>query len=139
VIATGKQHSVREFVELAARELGIDLVWDGNGLDEVGIVDGVDESRFSLLSHGLNGCSVTRFSDKIKPGRVVVRVDAKYFRPTEVETLLGDPTKARQKLGWEPKISFEELVHEMVAHDLEEAQRDELCKKAGFPILNYLE
>ncbi len=102
-------------------------------------VDSVDENRFSHLSNELNGCSVTRFSDKIKPGRLIVRVDPRYFRPTEVESLLGDPAKAKQKLGWEPKISFEELVHEMVSHDLTLTAKDKLCNDHGFEVSNFYE
>ncbi|MDA8155245.1 MAG: GDP-mannose 4,6-dehydratase [Actinomycetota bacterium] len=105
VIATGQQHSVREFVELAFGEVGIKIGWEGNGVDEKG-VDG--------------------------SGRPVVEVDRRYFRPSEVDTLLGDPAKAKQKLGWSPRISFKELVSEMVREDLKEAERDLLCKREGF-------
>ncbi len=139
VIATGEQHSVREFIEAAARVLGIKLVWSGQGLKEAGIVDGVDKQQFSHTTEKLNGHGVSRISDNVRPGQTVVRIDPRYFRPTEVETLLGDPTKAKEKLGWEPKISFQELVREMVAHDLEQAQRDDLCRQAGFQILNPME
>ena len=139
VIATGKQHSVREFVEQAALKLGINLAWNGRGLEEAGIVDSVDEGKFIGLNNKLNGSNLTKLSNKIEPGKIIIRIDPRYFRPTEVDTLLGDPTKAKEKLGWEPRISFQDLVHEMVAHDLEQAQRDELCKKAGFKILNYME
>lgn len=113
VIATGEQHSVRAFVDVAARELGITVEWQGQGVDEKGI----------------NAAN----------GKTVVAVDPRYFRPTEVETLLGDPTKGKEKLGWEPKVTFEELVKEMVQADLEEAKRDELCQRAGFQIYNYNE
>ncbi|PNU18686.1 GDP-mannose 4,6-dehydratase [Geothermobacter hydrogeniphilus] len=128
VIATGKQYSVRDFVNAAALELGVSLRWEGEGVDEVGIVEDVrcetgDERRETPL----------------KPGDVIVRVDPRYFRPTEVETLLGDPTKAREKLGWEPKISFEELVAEMVREDLTSAKRDDLVKKHGFKAFDYHE
>ena len=75
----------------------------------------------------------------VSVGDVIVRVDPRHLRPTEVETLLGDPSKAKEKLGWEPETSFEELVHEMVVHDLEQAKRDELCKQAGFRVLDYHE
>ncbi|MCX8018771.1 MAG: GDP-mannose 4,6-dehydratase, partial [Rhodocyclaceae bacterium] len=105
VIATGVQHSVREFVEAAACELEMPIRWSGRGVDEVGIDD---------------------------QGRVMVRVDPRYFRPTEVESLLGDASKARQKLGWAPKIGFAELVREMVQADLEAAERDALIKRHGF-------
>jgi GDPmannose 4,6-dehydratase len=127
VIASGHQHSVREFVDLAARELGIILRWQGDGVETTGIIAEVDSSG---ASPGAN---------KLEPGRVIVRVDPRYFRPTEVETLLGDASKAKNELGWEPKISFAELVREMVAKDLESAKRDELCKNHGFSTFNYNE
>ena len=113
VIATGVQYSVRQFVESTARELGIHLRWEGAGIDEKG---------YDTAS-----------------GRCVVAVDPRYFRPTEVETLLGDPTKAREKLGWVPKISFDELVREMVREDLIAAERDALCKREGFKAFDYHE
>jgi GDPmannose 4,6-dehydratase len=113
VIATGKQHSVREFVEFAAAELGMDIEWRGNGTDEKGI----DRNT----------------------GREIVAVDPRYFRPTEVDTLLGDASKAKRILGWESKISFQELVTEMVAADLEVARRDAMVRKAGYPTFNYRE
>ena len=109
VIATGVQYSVREFVSTAAREIGIDIRWSGSGIDE----KGYDQD-----------------------GRCIVAVEPRYFRPTEVETLLGDASKAKQKLGWSPKISFHELVTEMMQEDLKAAQRDELVKKHGFEVFN---
>jgi len=105
VIATGKQYSVRDFVGTAANELGIVIRWEGNGVDE-------------------KGFDAT--------GACVVSVDPRYFRPTEVETLLGDPSKANVKLGWTPKVSFTQLVQEMVREDLRSAQRDELVKRHGY-------
>jgi GDPmannose 4,6-dehydratase len=114
VIASGRQHSVRDFVNAAAKELGMVIEWRGQGVDEVGVVASAEQK------------------DLI--GKTIVRVDPRYFRPTEVESLLGDASKAKQKLGWEPRISFEELVAEMVRHDLEEAKRDELCMREGFLI-----
>src|SRR6266581_4251764 len=104
VIATGKQHSVRDFVNLAAAKLGIGLEWQGKGVDE----HAVDAS-----------------------GKKVVAVDARYFRPTEVDSLVGDPAKAKEKLRWYAKTSFDQLVEEMVQHDLREAERDALVKKHG--------
>jgi GDPmannose 4,6-dehydratase len=104
VIASGIQHSVRDFVDLAARKLGLKLKWSGKGLDEKA-VDGA--------------------------GQVRVAVDPRYFRPAEVDTLLGDPSKAKSKLGWSAKISFEQLVEEMVSEDLKAAERDELVKRHG--------
>jgi len=112
VIATGVQYSVRDFVDTAAKELGIAIQWSGQGVDEVG---------------------------KDVQGKVIVRVDPRYFRPTEVETLLGDATRAREKLGWTPKISFIELVTEMVREDFKSAKRDELVKKHGFSAYDYHE
>jgi len=119
-IATGVQYSVRDFVNAAANELGIHLRWEGSDVDEQGIV--VDPGTTSL-----------------KPDQVIVKVDPRYFRPTEVETLLGDPAKAKEKLGWVPKITLEEMVAEMVREDLAIAQRDELCKREGFKTFDYNE
>jgi GDPmannose 4,6-dehydratase len=128
VIATGVQYSVRQFVEFAARELGISLVFDGEGVNEVGRVEAVSE----------NPCNGGQKA-KVKPGDVVVRVDPRYFRPTEVETLLGDASKARTKLGWAPKTTLAELVAEMVRSDYEAAKRDSLVKLAGFKAYDYHE
>jgi len=131
VIASGEQHSVRQFVEQAATELGITLRWEGEGVDEIGIVDG-----FSPLNDS-NGEKLKIKGPEV--GQVIVRIDPRYFRPTEVESLLGDPSKAKKELGWQPKISFEDLVKEMVLADLEVAQRDALVKKHGFKSFNYYE
>ena len=122
VIATGVQYSVRQFVERAAQELGIGIEWSGVGVEEVGRVS-----------------SVTNPDVKLKPGQTVVAVDPRYFRPAEVETLLGDPTKAKEKLGWTPRTTFEELVREMVLEDLSSAKRDSLVKQAGFKAFDYHE
>jgi len=119
-IATGIQYSVRDFVNAAAQELGISIDWQGNGLDEQGIVLDAGDS-------------------KLKQGQVIVKVDPRYFRPTEVETLLGDPTKAKEKLGWVPQITLAEMVAEMVREDLSIAQRDDLCRKEGFKTFDYNE
>jgi GDPmannose 4,6-dehydratase len=119
VIATGLQHSVREFVERAARELGITLRSSGIGCDEVMTVTAVEPVA------GVPALA-------IKVGQVLVRVDPRYFRPAEVETLLGDASKARSKLGWVPETSFEKLVREMVFSDLNEAKRDGVVQQAGF-------
>jgi len=129
VIATGKQYSVRDFVGAAASELGISIKWQGSGLEEQGIVDQVTRSENNAFDASLH----------VKPGDVIVRVDPRYFRPTEVETLLGDATKAKEKLGWVPKITFKELVAEMIHHDMDEARRDELCRNEGFRINSYYE
>jgi GDPmannose 4,6-dehydratase len=113
VIATGVQYSVRQFVDAAARELGIQIHWEGQGVEEKGYDTATD--------------------------KCVVAVDPRYFRPTEVETLLGDPSKAKEKLGWTPKTSFEDLVKEMVREDLIAAERDALCKREGFKAFDYHE
>ncbi|HYW03739.1 MAG TPA: GDP-mannose 4,6-dehydratase [Gammaproteobacteria bacterium] len=113
VIATGQQHSVREFVQLAAGEVGIDLRWEGSGVDE----RGVDRET----------------------GSCIVAVDPRYFRPTEVDTLLGDATRARERLDWRPRIGFRELIAEMMREDLALAERDELCRREGFRIFDYHE
>ena len=115
VIATGKQISVREFVTLSAKEAGIELVFSGEGVDEIATVSAVDDEK----------------SPAINVGDVIVRVDPRYFRPAEVETLLGDPTKAKEKLGWVPEITVEEMCSEMVSHDLEKAKQHALLKKHG--------
>ena len=120
VIATGKQYSVRRFVEASAAHIGVTLRWEGTGLDEVGIVEAVDPS------HALTRCPA------IKEGQTIVRVDARYFRPTEVETLLGDPSKAKAQLGWEPEITFEALVEEMMEADLLAARKAVLLKNADW-------
>ncbi|WP_287962497.1 GDP-mannose 4,6-dehydratase [Alcanivorax sp.] len=112
VIATGIQYSVREFVEAAAAEVGLEISWRGSGVEE----KGYDQH-----------------------GRCIVAVDPRYFRPAEVETLLGDPSKAKQKLGWEPKVTFEELVAEMMREDLKEAEKNALIKKYGYKVMDYNE
>ncbi|MBQ1764613.1 MAG: GDP-mannose 4,6-dehydratase, partial [Aquincola sp.] len=122
VIATGVQYSVREFVQKSAAELGITLEFRGEGVAETGVVT-----------------KVTGDKAKCKVGDVVVRVDPRYFRPTEVETLLGDPSKAKAKLGWEPTTSLDELVKEMVEADYTAARRDSLVKMAGFQAYDYNE
>jgi GDPmannose 4,6-dehydratase len=108
VIATGRQHSVRELIDTAASGLGLSIWWEGKGVEEKGV--------------------------NAATGKPIVAIDPRYFRPTEVDTLLGDPSKARNKLGWEPRISFEELIAEMVAADLEEAEKDTLVKQKGYRI-----
>jgi len=130
VIATGKQYSVREMVEASAGELGIRMRWEGEGVNEVGIVDALTDPPA-----GIDG----ELNKSLQPGQVIVKVDPRYYRPTEVETLLGDPTKAKQKLGWEPKVTFRELVAEMIVADLETARRDELCRSHGFNTFDYHE
>ena len=126
VIATGEQHSVREFCELAFKAMGISLEWSESGVNEAGIVASVRPSdlieRFESY-HPLK---------KIKEGQRIISVDPRYFRPTEVETLLGDPTKAHNKLDWKPEISFEEMIEEMIEHDLEETVREVICSRNGY-------
>ncbi|GAB1594595.1 GDP-mannose 4,6-dehydratase [Lysobacter claricitrinus] len=121
VIATGYQVSVREFVSRAAAELGIAIEWRGAGVDEYGVVAAAPEGS------------------AVSVGQRVVAVDPRYFRPSEVDTLLGDPTRAREKLGWTPKITFDELVSEMVREDLALAQRDALVREAGFRAYHHYE
>lgn len=113
VIATGQQYSVRDFVDTASAELGMHIDWRGNGVDEVGVLTG--------------------------SGDTIVRVDPRYFRPTEVDTLLGDASRARTLLGWHPKTSFAALVKEMVHEDLQQAERDELVKRNGYRTSNFFE
>ncbi len=117
-IATGVQHSVREFVELAAKVLGITIRWEGSGLEERGIVADLEGES----------------APNLKPGAVVVQIDPRYFRPTEVETLLGDASKAKDKLGWVPKITLNEMIAEMVACDLDQAKRKRLLRDHGFEV-----
>ncbi len=113
VVATGETHSVREFVELSFKEVGIPIEWRGTGVDEVGF----DPST----------------------GKVLVEIDPRYFRPTEVELLLGDPTKAKEMLGWERRVTFSELVKEMVSHDLDLFKKDILCRDAGYQVCPSIE
>ena len=118
VIATGVQFSVRQFVQWSAEHLGITLRFEGSGVDEVGIVESISGD----------------FAPALKVGDVIVRVDKRYFRPSEVETLLGDPSKAKQKLGWTPEITVQEMCAEMVAEDLQAAKRTALLKANGYDI-----
>ncbi|MBI3381955.1 MAG: GDP-mannose 4,6-dehydratase [Aquabacterium sp.] len=131
VIATGVQYSVRQFVEFAAKELGITLAFEGEGESEVGRVTGI--------APVVNAKGDSQVLAKCKVGDVIVKVDPRYYRPTEVETLLGDPTKAKQKLGWVPKITLGELVKEMVLSDYSAAKRDSLVKLAGFQAYDHHE
>ena len=121
VIATGMQMSVRDFINASAEALGLALEWSGTGLDEVGTVIHVDESK--------KGISADQLLNK-----VIVNIDANYFRPTEVDSLLGDASKAREKLGWKAKISFAEMVEEMVSFDLDKARRFKILKEKGFDL-----
>jgi len=119
VIATGIQYSVRQFIEMAAQQLGFTVAWQGQGLDEVGVVEQITCDNFA------ERCPA------IRTGMIFMRIDPHYFRPTEVETLLGDPTKAREKLGWSPEITLKEMVAEMVESDLLNARRSVMLKTAG--------
>ena len=118
VIATGVQFSVRQFIEWSAKELGISLRFKGSGVDEIGIVESI----------------VGDDAPNIAVGDVIVRIDPRYFRPAEVETLLGDPAKAKEKLGWTPKITVQEMCSEMVVEDLKAAKRHALLKTHGFDL-----
>jgi GDPmannose 4,6-dehydratase len=122
VIATGQQKTVREFVEVAALELGMTISWEGAGIDEVGRI---------------SGCANPDTAAKVDD--VIVRIDPRYFRPTEVDALLGDPTKAQQKLGWAPKISFAQMVQEMIQEDLTLAKRDALVAEEGYATFDHHE
>ena len=150
VIATGVQYSVRDFINAAAEELDMKIRWEGEGLNEIGYLQ---YSPLAGLGGGISSPTPSTgegWGEGEKPidklmspsgggaggggEKPIVRVDPRYFRPTEVETLLGDPTKAQQKLGWQPKITFKELVAEMVREDFKTAERDELVKKHGYTI-----
>jgi GDPmannose 4,6-dehydratase len=131
VIATGVQYSVRQFVEFAAKELGVTLAFEGEGEAEVGKVVKVEPV--------VNAKGDSEMLAKCKVGDIIVRVDPRYYRPTEVETLLGDPSKAKTKLGWTPTITLAELVKEMVISDYTAAKRDSLVKLAGFQAYDYHE
>jgi len=139
VIATGEQHSVREFCLRAFAEAGIGLAFSGEGPDEVGVVDAVDADLLATARNGDGRVEAQAGRDQIVPGRVLVRIDGRYFRPTEVASLIGDATKARERLGWRPEIGFDELVHDMVWEDLDQARRDELVRTSGFRVHEYRE
>lgn len=123
VIATGRQYSVRQFIELSAEKLGLQIEWQGEAEQEVGIVSAIQNDEITAL----------------KEGHELIRIDPRYYRPTEVETLLGDPSKAKKELGWEPRITFDELVTEMVEEDLLLAKRDALIQKNGYKTFSYHE
>lgn len=133
VIATGRQFSVRDFVNVAAADLGISLSWHGTGINETAKVEHVDMQKALAAANG------KEIEIKIRPGDIVVRVDPRYFRPAEVETLLGNPEKAHRELGWKPRISFEKMVSEMSRHDLELAMRDSVVANAGFSTFTHNE
>lgn len=118
VIATGVQFSVRSFIDKTAKELGITLAWGGEGVNELGKVAKIEGGK----------------APAVKVGDFIVKNDPRYFRPAEVETLLGDPTKAKDKLGWVPRITLDEMVEEMVASDLNKAKQHALLKQQGFKV-----
>ena len=130
VIATGITTTVREFVRMAFAELGVEVEFSGKAEAEKGVI--IDRNDEKLKALGLD-------PEKIKLGQTVVKVDARYYRPTEVDLLIGDPTKANQKLGWKPKYSLDMLVNEMVLSDLKLMQKEEYLKAGGFDTLNYFE
>jgi GDPmannose 4,6-dehydratase len=137
VIATGTQHSVREMCARAFDEIGFSIEWRGSGPDEAGILGSLDEERFRRACTG--GDSGAEVRCDFSPGDVIVRVDPRYYRPTEVSTLLGDATKARERLGWTATTSFDELITEMVRDDLADARRDDTVVRAGFRVVEHRE
>jgi len=130
VIATGVTTTVRDFVKMSFAELGITVAFSGEGAEEIGVIDAIDETIAAEL--GLN-------TDALSIGMEVVKVDPAYFRPTEVDLLLGDPTKSKTKLGWEPKYDLPLLVKDMMQADLELMKKDEHLKVGGFKTLNNFE
>jgi len=130
VIATGVTTTVRDFVKMSFAELGIEIEFSGKDEYERGVVIDIDQEK--VLELGLN-------EENLKPGTIVVQVDEKYFRPTEVDLLLGDPTKAKTQLGWKPKYDLPALVKDMVQSDLHLMKKDEYLKQGGFKTLNYFE
>ncbi|TNJ37429.1 GDP-mannose 4,6-dehydratase [Prosthecochloris vibrioformis] len=131
VIATGVQYSVREFIEKSAAQLGIKIRWEGEGLNEVGIVESLS-TKYSELSTNNSALQTSHLA--LSTGSIVVRIDPRYFRPAEVETLLGDPSKAKEDLGWIPQITLDEMIDEMVTHDLDQAKRHALLKANGYNV-----
>ncbi len=132
VIATGKTTSVRDFVRMAFEYVGISLRFEGEGVDEVGIIDSIDEVRLKELELNPN-------TPTLKVGNEVVAVDPRYFRPTEVDLLLGDPSKAERELGWKREFNLKDLVDDMMASDLKLMKKDEYLKQGGYKIMNYFE
>ena len=119
VIATGVQYSVREFINKTVAQLGVELAWEGEAVDEIGRVAAITGDK----------------APGLKVGDVIVKIDPRYFRPTEVETLLGNPAKAKEKLGWTPKITLDEMIIEMVAYDLDQARQHALLKSNGYNVV----
>ncbi|MFT7686564.1 MAG: GDPmannose 4,6-dehydratase [Candidatus Azotimanducaceae bacterium] len=118
VIATGQQYSVRQFIEMTAQHIGVTIRWEGEGVDEIGLVDSCD----------------VKLAPSLQPGQKIVSIDSRYFRPTEVETLLGDPSKAKSELGWEPEITIDQMIQEMVEYDVDQAKRHSILKASGFSV-----
>ena len=141
VIASGEQHSVREFCVRAFAETGIELAFRGSGPDEIGLVNAVDHGLLARArANGIaDDRSATDGREPLEPGRVLLRVDPRYFRPTEVASLVGDSTKARERLGWRPEIGFGQLVHDMVWEDLDGARKDEHVAASGFRVHQFRE
>ncbi len=121
-IATGVQYTVREFIEFTAKELGIEIEWQGNGIKEIGVVKSLQDGKVNVEEF------------KVKEGDVIVQIDPRYFRPAEVETLLGDPSYAKQQLGWEPTTPLFDMVAEMVDYDLDQARQHSLLASKGFSV-----
>lgn len=134
VIATGTTTSIREFVDMAFRQIGCTLSYKGKGMDETGVLETIDKDIF-IQKVGEN--YYKNFSQRI--GEVLVAVDAKYFRPTEVDFLLGDARKAQEKLGWKPEYDLSALVNEMMESDMQLMKKDGFLKENGYTILNYFE
>jgi GDPmannose 4,6-dehydratase len=130
VIATGVTTTVRDFIKMSFSELGVEVEFSGQDENEKGVIIDIDEARFTEL--GIN-------ADSIKLGQTIVKVDPKYFRPTEVDLLVGDPTKSNTKLGWKPKYDLAALVKDMVHSDLHLMKKDEYLKQGGFSVMNYFE
>lgn len=133
VIATGKQSSVRDIVNIAAKELGITLQWNGSGIQEKGIVETINTTQLAHLTNQ------SPSEQRLKPGQTIIQIDPRYFRPTEVHTLVGDPSKAHAKLGWKPSTSLETMITEMLLEDLTIAKRDAICNIAGFKAFHHNE
>jgi len=130
VVATGVTTTVRDFIRMAFGELGIEVEFSGKDENERGVIIDIDQQK--VEEFGLN-------ADALKFGQTVVKVDSKYFRPTEVDLLIGDATKAKEKLGWVPKYDLQALVNDMVYSDLHAVKKDDYLKKGGFNTLNYFE
>ena len=120
VIASGVQWSVKQFIKFIAAELGIDIIFEGNGLKTIGKIKNIKLVNGKLLAKG------------VSVGDTIIRVDPRYFRPTEVENLLGDPTKAIEKLGWKPNVNIKEMCQEMLKYDLKNAERSKLLRDHGY-------